>query len=125
MSVNGLKTIQLTDRLPKYGYPVNRTMISLDDGRLMATICLKGMPFESESESTLNNAFNTVKGFLNQLAKLHGSNLGVWTHIVKRKDKLDPIINLIVSLCRALQTNTYHLFQGSVFLKQSITSPLC
>lgn len=117
MSVNGLKTIQLTDRLPKYGYPVNRTMISLDDGRLMATFCLKGMPFESEAESTLNNAFNTVKGFLNQLAKLHGSNLGIWTHIVKRKDKLNSSYQFDNEFMQTFSDKYLSSFSGQRFFK--------
>ena len=117
MSANGLKTIELTDRLPKYGYPVNRTMISLDDSRLMATIHLKGMPFESESESTLNNAFLTVKGFLNQLAKLHGNNLGVWTHIVKRKDELDSSYQFDSEFMQSFSDKYISSFSGQRFFK--------
>ena len=117
MSVNGLKTIQLVGKLPKYGYPINRTMISLDDGRLMATICLKGMPFESESESKLNSAFNVVKGFLNQLAKLHGNNLGLWTHIVKRKDILNTHYNFDSEFMQSFADKYLESFSGQRFFK--------
>ncbi|WP_394142879.1 conjugal transfer protein TraE [Vibrio chagasii] len=117
MSANGLKTIELTDRLPKYGYPVNRTMTTLDDGRLMATIRLKGMPFDSESQSTLNQAFNTVKGFLNQLAKLHGSNLAVWTHIVKRKDELDSSYQFDSEFMQSFSDKYISSFSGQRFFK--------
>ncbi|GAL27742.1 hypothetical protein JCM19239_1463 [Vibrio variabilis] len=42
MSVNGLKTIPLAERLPQYGYPINREMIALDDSKVMATLSLGG-----------------------------------------------------------------------------------
>ncbi|OCH65470.1 conjugal transfer protein TraE [Vibrio diabolicus] len=87
MSVNGLKTIPLTNQLPAYGYPINRTMIALDDSKLMATLVLSGIPFESESSATLKQAFELVKNILNTLARKHGSKLAVWTHIVKRKEQ--------------------------------------
>ncbi|EOV0110335.1 conjugal transfer protein TraE [Vibrio parahaemolyticus] len=87
MSVNGLKTIPLTNRLPAYGYPINRNMIALDDSKLMATISLNGIPFESESNSTLKQAFDLVKGLLNTFSRKYGSSLGVWTHIIKRKEQ--------------------------------------
>ena len=86
MSVNGLKTIPLTNRLPAYGYPINRTMIALDDSKLMATIGLNGIPFESESYETLKQAFDLVKGLLNTFSRKYGNSLGVWTHIIKRKE---------------------------------------
>ncbi|MGR5298444.1 conjugal transfer protein TraE [Vibrio mediterranei] len=86
MSVNGLKTIPLTEQLPQYGYPINRDMIALDDTKVMATLSIGGIPFESESTQTLKQAFELVKNILNILAKKHGSKLGVWTHIIKRKD---------------------------------------
>ncbi|WP_261887509.1 VirB4 family type IV secretion/conjugal transfer ATPase [Vibrio aerogenes] len=88
MSVNGLKTIPLTGKLPAYNYPVNRTMISLGDGKLLSVVQLHGIPFESESVSSLKAAFSSVSLLLRTLAKQYGSGLGVWTHIVKKKDEL-------------------------------------
>ncbi|MGL4666592.1 MAG: conjugal transfer protein [Saezia sp.] len=117
MSVTGLKTIQIVDRLPKYGHPINRTMIALDDGRLMATLLLKGMPFESAKDSVLDSAFNTVKGLLNQLAKLHGGNLGVWTHIIKRKTTLDTAYEFDSPFMQAFSDKYIASFAGKRFFK--------
>ncbi len=89
MSASGLNTIPIANRLPKYGYPINEHMISLDDGRLMATMHIKGMPFECESPKNIEQAFNAVRELLNQLAQNNGSNLAVWSHIIKREDTLD------------------------------------
>lgn len=88
MSVSGLKTIPLTNKLPAYAYPINRSMISFDDKKVMACVELNGMPFESESEQELSQAFNLVKGVLNTMAKQYGSSLAIWTHIIKRKEEL-------------------------------------
>lgn len=88
MSESGLNTIPIHPRLPKYGYPINASMIALDDARLMATFHIKGIPFESEALKTLEMKLNSVKSLMSQLAKRYGSDLGVWTHIVKRKDAL-------------------------------------
>lgn len=88
MSENGLNTIPIHPKLPKYSYPINPHMIALDDSRLMAVMHLKGMPFESESSKTLNSAFNRIKALFNQLAKRYGSDLAVWSQVVKRKDTL-------------------------------------
>ncbi|GAB7222900.1 VirB4 family type IV secretion/conjugal transfer ATPase [Vibrio owensii] len=88
MSANGLKTIPLTD-LPAYGYPINRTMLSLDDSKVMATISLNGIPFESESYNTLKPSFELVKNILSTLARKYGSQLAIWTHIVKRKERFE------------------------------------
>ncbi len=88
MSESGLNTTPIHPKLPKYSYPINAHMIALEDSKLMAVLHLKGMPFESESESVLDSAFNRIKALFNQLAKQYGSDLAVWSHVVKRKDAL-------------------------------------
>ena len=117
MSVSGLKTIALAKQLPKYGYPINREMIALDDSKIMTTICLKGMPFESESESELEQAFMTVKGFFNQLAKQHGSNLAVWTHIIKQKDELKASYQFDNEFMKSFSDKYLASFKGQRFFK--------
>lgn len=89
MSVNGLKTIPMTNQIPAYGYPINRSMLSLDDSKVMATLALNGIPFETESNTTLEQAFHLVKNILNTLARKHGNKLAVWTHVVKRKEQFE------------------------------------
>lgn len=88
MSEHGENTIPIHPKLPKYSYPINQHMIALDDSRLMAVMHIKGIPFESESKRTLEMAFNRIKALFNQLAKRYGSDLAVWSHIVKRKETL-------------------------------------
>ncbi|MGR2997564.1 conjugal transfer protein TraE [Vibrio vulnificus] len=59
----------------------------------MATMKLDGIPFESESKKSLEAAFLTVRGFLNQLAKKYGGRLAIWSHIIKAKDTLVNVYN--------------------------------
>lgn len=115
MSVNSLKTIPIHNKIPQYGYPVNRTMIALDSGKLMATIKLKGIPFESESESTLEQAFDAVKGLLNQLAKAYGSRLAVWSHIIKRQDTLDAQYQFESAFVQSFADTYLASFAGQTF----------
>lgn len=117
MSSNGLKTIPIVNQLPKYGYPITRQITSLDDSKIMATVCLNGMPFESESPSQLNQAFETVKGFFNQQAKAHGSNLALWTHIVKTKDELKANYHFDSSFMQKFSEKYLESFQGQRFFK--------
>ncbi len=115
--MNSINSLKLNSQLPLYGYPINRNVISLDDKKLMATVVLKGMPFESESSSKLENAFIKVKGFFNQLAKIYGANLAVWTHIVKRKDKLEANYSFDSTFVQGFSDKYVKSFTDSQFFK--------
>lgn len=117
MSVNGLKTIPLGSQLPKYGHPINRQMIALDDSKIIATVSLCGMPFESESSGELVQSFNLIKAFFNQLAKQHGSNLALWTHIIKQKDELKGQYDFDSTFMREFSEEYLKSFKGQRFFK--------
>jgi type IV secretion system protein VirB4 len=113
--VNSINSIDISGKLPKFSKPVSRTAICLDDAKLMGTIRLDGMPFESESSSSLESAFQVVKGFLNQLAKLHGSDLALWTHIVKRKDTLNETYSFDSEFVQSFADKYVSSFSGQRF----------
>jgi type IV secretion system protein VirB4 len=115
--MNSINAITLNKKIPPYGYPINRSVISLDDQKLMATIVLKGMPFESESSDSLEIAFTKVKGFLNQLAKIHGSKLAIWTHIVKRKDRLEQRYSFSSAFVQSFADKYVDTFTNDRFFK--------
>lgn len=115
--MNSLKPIILNKKLPKYGRPVDRSIIALDDSKLMGSLLIKGIPFESESPTVLNTAFDTIKGFLNQLAKIHGSNLAVWTHIVRTKDSLKGQYNFDNEFVQSFSDKYVESFAGQNFYK--------
>ena len=115
--MNSINSIILSKRLPQYGLPTSRFGIHVDNCKLMATMRLKGMPFESESSSKLDSSFETVKRLFNQLAKLHGSNLGLWTHIVKRKDKLNVSYDFDSEFVQSFADKYIRSFDGQRFYK--------
>ncbi|WP_394213466.1 conjugal transfer protein TraE [Enterovibrio calviensis] len=118
MSSNSLKTIPIADSVPKYGKPISREIIHLDDGKLLATIKLSGMPFESETDSSVKNAFDTLTNYFSQLAKRFGSSLAVWSHIVKRKDTLSASYDFGSSeFMTAFSQKYLDGFQGQRFFK--------
>ena len=81
----------MENNLPPYGFPISENIISLDDGRLLATVAVEGMPFESEDDDAIHNAFIGVNNLLTALGKNNPGKLAVWTHIVKRRVRLDEI----------------------------------
>lgn len=115
MSVNGLKTIPLKNKIPQYGFPISRNSVSIDDMKIMATIQLNGIPFESESWSTIEQAFNVVKGVLNSLGKQYGSSLAAWTHIVKKKDELHADYKFENSFMQEFSDKYINTFKGENF----------
>lgn len=79
------KSTPIESMLPKYGKNVTSDIIALDDGRLMSTIILDGIPFESESDGVLKNSFLSVNSFLAAMGKDSGGKLAIWTHIIKKR----------------------------------------
>ncbi|WP_412497223.1 conjugal transfer protein TraE [Vibrio fluvialis] len=113
--MNGIKTIPISKKLPKYGYPINRTMIQLDDSRIMAAIRVEGMPFEAESVNSLTQAFQSVKFLFNQLAKKYGGSLAIWTHVVKQKDHIDTEYQFDNRFVQSFNDKYINSFSGQRF----------
>jgi len=111
----GLKTIPLNAEIPQYIRPINRSMILLKGGRLMVNLHVKGMPFESQSPSVLNAAFEANKSFFNQLAKKHGGNLAIWTHIIKKEDALYGKYNFKDKFPKDFSNKYLETFKGNTF----------
>lgn len=83
ISTNSIPSDEL---LPKYSRLVTPDILSLDDERVLATIKIRGIIYETASDKALNNYFQSEKRLLNALCRKYGSDLAVWTHIVRRKD---------------------------------------
>jgi len=119
MYATGLKTIPLQDSLPKYGHPVNHSMIAIEDGKLMATMVLNGIPFESASSKKLLSSFTLIKTFFNQLAKKFGNDIAIWTHIVKSKDSLKESYKFNSNFVQSFSDQYLKSFSGETFFKTS------
>lgn len=79
------------DFIPDYAFHINNNSIYLKDGKLMATLVLKGFPFESVSDDEVYNRFSYIKDFLVSTGKQ--GNLYLWTNIIKCKVKLNQKYN--------------------------------
>lgn len=86
---NNTSSVSIDQLLPSYNLSISKSAISLTDGRFITSVVIDGMPFESESDQVVQNAFLNVNQFLVSLGKDYGSKLAVWTHVVKKRVKLD------------------------------------
>lgn len=77
--------------IPDYAFHINNNSIYLKDGKLMATLVLKGFPFQSVSDDEVYNRFSYVKDFLVSTGKQ--GNLYLWTNIIKCKVELKQKYN--------------------------------
>lgn len=78
----------VTKYMPNYKKHVDKNIILLDDGRLMAVIAIKGSPYLLENPNELQSNFNSYKENLVTLGKLNAKNLEIKTTLVKREFKL-------------------------------------
>ncbi|EGU31275.1 conjugal transfer protein TraE [Vibrio ichthyoenteri ATCC 700023] len=84
--MTSLSSIPSDELLPKYSRLVTPDILALDNEKVIATIKIRGIIYETASDNSLNNYFLSEKRLLNALCRKYGSDLAVWTHIVRRKD---------------------------------------
>lgn len=89
MSQNTLKTAAIDPLIPSYLCPVSDRVIATENNKLLMTVKLQGVNFESESDKVLEQKFETIRNFFSTFAKQFAPNLAVWTHIVKSKSELN------------------------------------
>ena len=80
------KTLSSDVILPKYSRLITESILLLDDERVIATIKIKGVSYQTASDRELENYFTGEKRLFSALCRKYGSKLAVWTHIVRRKD---------------------------------------
>jgi len=72
---------------PNYRYHVSESIIYTEDNKMLSTIILEGLPFESVTDAALENAFLNVKDFLVGTGK--DGELYLWTHLIRERVVLD------------------------------------
>ncbi|EEP7800087.1 conjugal transfer protein [Salmonella enterica] len=82
------KLSPIEGKIPPYQFNVTDSIISTEDGKLLSTIVIEGMPYESESDNLIRNRFIAINNYLRSIGKDCGGNLAIWTHIVKRRVSL-------------------------------------
>lgn len=79
--------MDITNEYPNYRYHLTESIIFTDDRKMMATIAIAGIPFETENDNTLLTLFKGFKNFLVGLGK--EGDLYLWTHLIKEKITID------------------------------------
>ncbi|MFA2151488.1 hypothetical protein ACD950_26475, partial [Escherichia coli] len=54
---------------PDYRFHVTDSIIFTSDRKMLASLVVEGIPFETENDNVLTNLFNSVKNFLIGLGK--------------------------------------------------------
>ncbi|MCD9492626.1 conjugal transfer protein TraE [Photobacterium phosphoreum] len=84
-----LNSIAVNDILPPYSRLITPEILALDNGKLLATIKIRGITFETESERVLHNKFLIETRLFNALCRKYTNKLAVWSHIVKTKQQFN------------------------------------
>lgn len=125
--MNGLKnnmqnnyskdTIGIEKLLPPYNLMLSKNVTSISDGKLMMSLVVDGIPFESESLQSVENAFINVNNFLSALCKDYGGKLAIWTHIVKKRVVLDEKYHFENKFIQGFVDKYTQTFSGMNFFK--------
>ncbi|WP_439295216.1 conjugal transfer protein TraE [Lonepinella sp. BR2882] len=90
MQIENLKRSKAIESLlPQYRLNINDYVITVGGDKLLFTVELSGISFTSVSDDELGTYFTSLDDFFLNLGKEYGGNLAVWTHIVKKRDKLE------------------------------------
>lgn len=90
MQIDNLKNAKAIEKLlPNYRTNINDYVITVGGDRLLFTIELDGVSFTSVSDDELQSYFASLDDFFLNIGKEYGGNLAIWTHIVKKRDKLE------------------------------------
>lgn len=102
---------------PDYQYHLSESVINLADKRMMGTLYIEGMAFESESDAVIENAFNDVKNYLVGVGK--EGDMYLWTHLVKEKVCLDDEYHFKNNFLARFTKQYLRQFKGENFYKCS------
>ncbi|OLF56779.1 conjugal transfer protein [Aeromonas veronii] len=100
---------------PDYQFHVSDHIIYTADRFAIATLAIEGTPFESISDSTLENDFNAIKTFLVNLGK--DGSIYLWTNLVKELIQLDQEYHFDSKFLQRFSKKYISEFKGSRFFK--------
>jgi len=73
------------DKMPKVGHAVSEHVTSCGNDRTLGVIRLPGIPFESATDSILENRFDSFNRFLSSLGATKGNRLSITTTLKRRR----------------------------------------
>ena len=113
------ETEPVISEYPDYRFHLSENIIYTADKKMLATIVIEGMPFESEKDSTLENAFTGIKDYLVGVGKEGDTYL--WTHLVKEKVFLDENYSFDNDFLNRFSSHYLAMFRGGNFFKSTNT----
>lgn len=85
------KTLEFKKFVPEYRKHISDNIILVGGDRLLFTVKIDGTSFITTDDVILQNSFVSFANFLTFLGKDYGGRLAIWTHIVKKRSKLQDV----------------------------------
>ncbi|QBP89924.1 VirB4 (plasmid) [Escherichia coli] len=102
---------------PDYRFHVTDSIIFTSDRKMLASLVVAGIPFETENDNVLTNLFNSVKNFLIGLGK--EGDLYLWTHLIKKRATINGEWNYDNDFLSRFSKKYLALFTSSAFYKST------
>ena len=102
---------------PDYRFHVTDSIIFTSDRKMLASLVVAGIPFETENDNVLTNLFNSVKNFLIGLGK--EGDLYLWTHLIKKRATINGEWNFDNDFLSRFSKKYLALFTSSAFYKST------
>ncbi|MGL5290035.1 MAG: hypothetical protein ACRC9N_11245 [Aeromonas sp.] len=100
---------------PEYRFHVSDSVIFTADKKVLATIAIEGMPFESITDGVLSSDFDAIKTFLLNLGK--DGDVYLWTHLIKEKETIELEYSYESDFLQRFSDKYLNIFKGNEFFK--------
>ena len=100
------------EQLPAWSYHVSDSIVAFEDGRLMFTARVRGVPFEVISDNLLENQYDSLNSFILSLAKSAGSRLALWCHLDHYKTEFNTKYDFSYEWLRNFSSGYLQKFYG-------------
>lgn len=100
---------------PDYQYHLSENIVYTSDKKMLATLCIEGIPFESVSDSELENSFLNLKNYLVGVGK--EGDVYLWTHIIKERVKFDDEYQFQQNFLQRFAEKYINMFKTGDFFK--------
>lgn len=107
----------VAEKYPDYRFHVSESVINTSGKKMLGTLFIDGMAFESESDSLIENAFNDLKAYLVAVGK--EGDISLWSHLVKERVLLDDEYHFTNDFLKRFTKKYLATFVGEKFYKCS------
>lgn len=102
---------------PDYRFHITDNIVFTSDHKMMASLVISGLPFETENSNILTSLFNGFKDFLVGLGK--EGDLYLWTHLVRERVTIDGAWNFDNYFLNEFSKKYIDLFTKGNFYKST------